>query len=92
MNETVSSVQNIAIGVPQGSILVPLLFLVYINDLANIASSIDFVLFADDTNLFSTANNGLQQQLPLVEQWSSANKLVLNGSKTFHVIFKDKNK
>ena len=47
-----STVQKITCGVPQGSILGPLLFLLYVNDISNISKILHFVLFADDTNYF----------------------------------------
>ena len=56
-NGVSSQVNNITCGVPQGSILGPLLFLLYINDLGKICSSTTSILFADDTNLFESGSN-----------------------------------
>ena len=56
LNGQHSSWDNVNAGVPQGSILGPLLFLIYINDVSNDLSS-DRKLFADDTSLFSVVNN-----------------------------------
>ncbi len=48
---------SITCGVPQGSILGPLLFLLYVNDLPNVSEKPFSILFADDTNVFNTGNN-----------------------------------
>ena len=55
-NKTLSSAQYLTTGVPQGSVLGPLLFLIYINDISNASKLFEAILFADDTNLFSTMN------------------------------------
>ena len=85
-------------GVPQGSVLGPLLFLLYINDLPNISSKLKFYLFADDTNIFFQSDNldSLQQtlnkELKHLSLWLNCNRLALNIKKTNFVIFASKNK
>lgn len=93
-----SQMKEITLGVPQGSILGPLFFIIYINDIVNIPLTPNIVLYADDTSLFfsgnslcgleSAANNWLDQ----LYVWLSANQLQLNVSKTKYVVFKPVNK
>ena len=56
-NDNPSDIQSISCGVPQGSILGPLLFLVYVNDLPNVSDMLFTVMFADDTSMFVNGEN-----------------------------------
>ena len=88
-----SSRSNISCGVPQGSILGPLLFLIYMNDITNSSQLLNFILFADDTNIFyshksiNTLINTLNAELVKVASWFKCNKLSLNINKTCFMHF-----
>ena len=56
-NEKRSDIKDVICGVPQGSILGELLFLIFFNDFAYVSSKLYYVLFADDTNVFISGNN-----------------------------------
>ena len=81
LNGQHSSWDNVTTGVPQGSILGPLLFLIYVNDLPNNLSS-NCKLFADDTSLFSVVNNihtsatTLSQDLNAITNWTFQWKMI----------------
>ena len=97
-NDVRSSEMTITCGVPQGSILGPLLFLIYINDLNNSTSKLSAILFADDTNLFCSGKD-LQElesivntQLTGVQEWLTLNQLTLNIKKSKFIIFKSHKK
>ena len=73
---------------PQGSIVWPLLFLIYINDIINSSNILSFVLFADDTTVYvqhdsvEGAIQILKSELAKVSEWLDSNKLALNVNKT----------
>ena len=93
LNNHMSNMQNINCGVPQGSLLGPLLFIIYINDFCKSSDILSFILFADDSNLFyshknpNTLVNIVNSELIKVTQWIRANKLSLNIQKTKYMLF-----
>jgi hypothetical protein len=95
-NHVKSKAMIIKSGVPQGSILGPILFLLYINDIENCSKLISFILFADDTNIFykvsKTLNKIMQTEIDKVAEWLNANKLTLNTTKTNVILFRSSNK
>ena len=95
-NQRASSDRKIVCGVPQGSILGPLLFLLYINDLPLSSPSSHFIIFADDTNILFSHKDPEQlekiinNELHKISNWFKLNKLSLNIGKTNFMIFKNK--
>ena len=95
-NGSLSSLGDISCGVPQGSILGPLLFLIYINDIINSSKILHFILFADDTNLFYSHPNfkflieTVNCELLKLASWFHSNKLSVNIKKTHCIIFGNK--
>ena len=94
----ISSKESLSCGVPQGSVLGPLLFLLYINDITKASDIFNVFLFADDTNLLY-ANKDLDllestvnAELIKVCDWITANQLTLNIKKSNFVIFRPRQK
>ncbi len=73
MDGTTSDCLSISIGVPQGSILGPLLFLIYMNDIANSSSVFNFLLYADDTTLSNSLEIIISEQAPYASILSRIN-------------------
>ena len=92
-----SSIQTINIGVPQGSILGPILFLVYINDLPNVSRIFNTCFFADDTTFSNSDCNSdnlaqsTNSELDKVFEWTLANRLTINVEKTEIILFSNRN-
>ena len=95
INNYNSNLQPVCCGISQGSTLGPFLFIIYINDLANM-TSFQTCLFADDTN-FTISNKNInelqipQKELNLVIKWIKSNKLTINLSKSEYILVSNKN-
>ena len=98
INGTNSDYMNVLCGVPQGSILGPILFILYINNMCNVSTLLKPILFADDTNLFYSGKDIMELcsvvsiELDNLCKWFQGNKLSLNTciKNEFHGIHKQK--
>ena len=96
-----SSTRELETGVPQGSVLGPLLFLIYVNDIHTVSKKLNFILYADDTTLTSplcsfthgaendvcNVSSRINSELLKISDWLTVNKLSLNVEKTKFMIF-----
>ena len=96
INNVKSELQYIQCGVPQGSVLGPKLFILYINDFVYVSKLLKCILFADDTTLFYCGEditqvlNVVKQEFKRVKTWFDVNKLSLNLEKTNFMIFSNR--
>ena len=97
INDSISSPRRILTGVPQGSHLGPLLFLLFINDLPNISDTFSPIMFADDlTVCFKSPDPLILKNLFFSEtaklvEWAMSNRLTINFEKTFYMLFTNRN-
>ena len=91
IDNNLSNKSEITLSVPQGSILGPLLYLIYVNDIANTCVG-NILSFADDTTLFMSDSNietlyaNANKQVNALYDWFCANRLALNASKTKYIV------
>ena len=98
INSSDSATADMRHGVPQGSILGPILFILYINDLPGVNSTAKYIFFADDANIIISADSYTELNmlannvLESVQSWVGTNGLKLNVGKTKYMVFANKKK
>ena len=96
-NNTQSKYFDVQIGVPQGSILGPLLFILYVNDIFEAVTHSEIISFADDTTLYKIGNcnkllfSEINEDLSNINKWYICNKLSLNINKSNYILFRKRN-
>uniref|UniRef100_A0A3B3B6W1 Reverse transcriptase domain-containing protein n=1 Tax=Oryzias melastigma TaxID=30732 RepID=A0A3B3B6W1_ORYME len=97
INHSKSKYETVFSGIPQGSVIGPKLFILFINDIHEISKKLNFLLFADDTTVYRSGENlesvitSMEKELVVLQRWFDANKLVLNWEKTKCMIFGTRN-
>ena len=92
----ISASLDVKQGIPQGSIIGPIMYIIYTNDISNIIKHSRVTLYADDTVLYSksknlvTANKNMQKDLNALENWCLENKIFINTMKTKFMLFGSK--
>lgn len=98
MDDISSTPQLVRMGVPQGSVLGPMLFSLFVNDLPKALTCADLVMYADDMALVVTGDNEqeiqaiINTELEIIARWFSLNRLTINAKKTKYMIFHSRNK
>ena len=87
LNNVSSGWEEIVCGVPQGSILGPLLFIIYVNDMPLVCRHLEAILFVDDTNISAIGLHcvDIEEDIKKVNDWLNCNKVVVNVSKTIQM-------
>ena len=99
LGDVKSSTHAVVCGIPQGSVLGPLLFNIYINDITKATSKFNIIMYADDTTLVSTLENfvalniiaviedDINREITKISHWLHSNKLLLNTTKSKFMVF-----
>ena len=91
VDKILSKKMVVNIGVPQGSVTAPTLFLIYINDMCNVSDALGMVQFADDTTLYMVGDNltelsyRMSGEFAKIDRWLVTNRLSLNLTKTSYM-------
>lgn len=97
LNGVNSDLRKVKCGVPQGSILGPFFFIIYVNDISNVSKNASLVLFVDNTYIFFSDSDPQRledlvcRELKLYFDWFTVNKLSLNVAKTNFIVFNNDN-